>query len=188
MNIGFCDEGQSSLTEVYKKAFFLLVVLLLVLLQIWISFLRCTVNLHTCADPTCAASLLSTSSCLLLISGVPGQLPPPPASSPPPPLPRESWEKETASTSGVRIGGRVSEYSLPFKSQLTCKDKKNICVFFLAAAFFILNSISTAFMGFIHCMTSWVFSGAWLGFESGWSYWLVRDDSAVSYRSSLWLE
>jgi len=52
-------------------------------------------------DGTCAASLLSASSCLLLISGVPGQLPPPPPSSPPP-LPRDSWEKETASASAVR--------------------------------------------------------------------------------------
>lgn len=45
---------------------------------------------------TCPASLLRASSCLLLISGVPGQLPPPP-SSPPPPRPKESWEKDAAS-------------------------------------------------------------------------------------------
>lgn len=47
---------------------------------------------------TCAASLLTTSSCLLLSSGVPGQLPPPSSS---PPLPKELWDKETASMSGI---------------------------------------------------------------------------------------
>lgn len=40
--------------------------------------------------PTCDASLLTTSSCLLLNSGVPGQLPPPlPPPSFSPPLPKE---------------------------------------------------------------------------------------------------
>lgn len=45
---------------------------------------------------TCPASLLRASSCLLPISGVPGQLPPPPSSPP-----WESWEKETVSTSAT---------------------------------------------------------------------------------------
>lgn len=117
---------------------------------------------------TCPASLLSASSCLLLISGVPGQLPPPP-SSPPPPLPRESWERATGSTSGISVNTLYTQTQSLF-----------------AASLFIRHSNS---FGVSLCPTAWL-KGVFLlvgsalylvsASDTDGFYWVMWDDSAIS--------
>lgn len=84
---------------------------------------------------TCAASLLTTSSCLLLSSGVPGQLPPPSSS---PPLPKELWDKETASMSVIHN-----------QCQYLVKNKYIYIYLFV--------TFSIVLLLFSLCMTSWSF-------------------------------
>lgn len=134
----------------------------------------CSVFLVVVEALTCPASLLSTSSCLLLISGVPGQLPPPPPppiSSPPPPFPRESWEKDTVSTSE---GKTVLDFFFTFWIQ---RDERSEIVSLLCGCFACFDLHFYWFYRFFSPLHDFM----------GFSWWLaLRDLKLADYIGFAW--